>query len=91
MKRLCILTIVIILAFPLLTSAAQVKGYWRDSNGDGLKDTFVQPYQRTNPNNTVRDNYNYPGNYNPNSGNYSTGNPYTYEQSNQFKSKSYKW
>lgn len=48
--------------------AAQVDGYWRDSNRDGVKDTYVQPHQRSNPNSSRTDNYSYPGNYNPNSG-----------------------
>ena len=36
--------------------------------GDGVKDTYVQPHQRTSPNSSRTDNYGYPGNVNPNSG-----------------------
>jgi hypothetical protein len=45
-----------------------VRGYWRDSDHDGVKDTYVAPHRQTNPDSTPRDNYNYPGNYNPNTG-----------------------
>lgn len=51
-----------------LASADWVRGHWRDTNRDGVGDTYVQPHQRTNPNATVTDNYSYPGNYNPNTG-----------------------
>lgn len=37
-----------------------VPGYFNN------RGTYVQPYQRTNPNNNRLDNYNAPGNYNPN-------------------------
>ena len=62
-----------ILFLPIISSInASVKadvyvdGYFR-SNG-----TYVKPHYRTSPNNTVIDNYSYPGNYNPN--NSSTNN-----------------
>ncbi|MEY2702976.1 MAG: hypothetical protein RLY43_1614 [Bacteroidota bacterium] len=58
--------ITLFLAFVLITlnSFAQVsvKGYYK-SNG-----TYVQPYQRTSPNNTVNDNYSTVGNTNPYTG-----------------------
>ena len=50
------------------SDAASVKGHWRDTNNDGIKDTYVQPHERTNPNSSRTDNYSYPGNYNPNRG-----------------------
>lgn len=62
------LILAILLAIPALSHAGEVRGYWRDSDGDGLKDTYVQPYQRTNPNHSRTDNYSYPENYNPNTG-----------------------
>ena len=43
-----------------LFSQVNVRGYYRK---DG---TYVRPHVRTYPNNTVTDNYSYPGNYNPN-------------------------
>ena len=55
------------LFFPLISFAGEgvkadvnVNGYYR-SNG-----TFVQPHRRSSPNNSIYDNYSYPGNYNPN-------------------------
>jgi hypothetical protein len=72
------------------SDAASVRGYWKDTNHDGVKDTYVQPHQRTNPNSTRTDNYSYPGNYNPNTGSYTPysnspketypSNPNPYEQ-----------
>ena len=49
-----------------------VNGYYK-SNG-----TYVQPYLRTSPDNSPYNNYSYPGNYNPNTGKVTTGNPSTY-------------
>lgn len=40
----------------------RVQGYTRQ---DG---TYVAPYTRTAPDTTIQNNYSYPGNYNPNSG-----------------------
>lgn len=63
--------IVIVLAFllfPVISQAASVRGYWTDRDHDGVKETYVQPHQRTNPNDTRTDNYSYPGNLNPNTG-----------------------
>ena len=69
MKSIVILAMVVILALPALTIGQErVRGYWRDSNHDGIKDTWVQPYVRTSPNKSRTDNYSYPGNYNPNKG-----------------------
>ncbi len=45
-----------------------VRGHYRDTDGDGVKDTYVEPYTRTQPNSARTDNYGYPGNYNPNRG-----------------------
>jgi hypothetical protein len=91
--------ITLFLAFVLITlnSFAQVsvKGYYK-SNG-----TYVQPYQRTSPNNTVNDNYSTVGNTNPytgkegtkprednNNSNYSSynNNSYNSNSSNYIKS-----
>lgn len=59
-------------SFLLITNvfAERVGGYYRDSDGDGQKETYVQPYERTSPNSSRTDNYSYPGNYNPNSDTY---------------------
>ena len=59
MKKIII--IVVALSFvPAVSLAGRVRGYYR-KNG-----TYVKPHYRTNPNSTRRDNYSYPGNYNPN-------------------------
>jgi len=86
MKKLIVLTLAFILVVPILTFASDVyvHGYWKDTNHDGVKDTYVQPYHRTSPDNTIRNNYDYPGNYNPNSGQITPGNPY--ESSHKHKS-----
>jgi hypothetical protein len=69
MKKALIFVVVIVLLVPVLSFANdRVRGYWKDTNRDGVKDTYVQPYERTSPNNSRTDNYSYPGNYNPNSG-----------------------
>jgi hypothetical protein len=52
--------------------AAGVGGYWRR---DG---TYVQPHMRTNPDGNPYNNYGFPGNYNPNTGRTTPGNPDTY-------------
>lgn len=54
--------------------AGKVRGYYRR---DG---TYVQPHQRSNPDGNPRNNYGYPGNYNPNTGTITPGDPYRYEQ-----------
>ena len=76
----------VFLFFPLLTfigegvnAEVNVKGYYR-SNG-----TYVQPYTRTSPNNSIYDNYSYPGNFNPNKG---TFTPKTSPYGNKFSSPS---
>lgn len=69
MKRIFALILFAAFLIPAICQAGDyVRGYYRDSNGDGIKDTYVSPYQRTSPNNIRTDNYSYPGNYNPNSG-----------------------
>lgn len=52
--------------------AGQVRGYYRK---DG---TYVQPHQRSNPDGKPYNNYNFPGNYNPNTGRITPGDPNRY-------------
>ncbi len=52
----------------------RVNGYYRK---DG---TYVRPHYRTKPDGNPYNNYSFPGNYNPNTDKYSTGNPHTYLQ-----------
>jgi len=67
-----VLSLLAALAFLTTVAEAQVwvPGYQRR---DG---TYVQPHQRTLPNDTIRDNYSYPGNFNPNTGRITPGDPY---------------
>lgn len=68
MKIVAIL-LVIVLALPVLALGGErVRGHWKNTNRDGIKDTWVNPYERTSPNSLRNDNYSYPGNYNPNTG-----------------------
>jgi hypothetical protein len=53
-------------------NADTVRGYVRK---DG---TYVAPHQRTSPDHNPYNNYNFPGNYNPNSGRTTPGNADTY-------------
>lgn len=55
-----------------VTHAVYVNGYYK-SNG-----TYVQPYERTAPDGNPYNNYSYPGNYNPNTGQITGGDPTTY-------------
>lgn len=57
-----LLLLVSLLVNTLSYAQVNVKGYFR-SNG-----TYVESHLRTYPNNTITDNYSYPGNYNPNKG-----------------------
>jgi hypothetical protein len=52
--------------------AASVQGY---SRRDG---TYVQPHFRTNPDGNPINNYGFPGNYNPNTGRITPGDPERY-------------
>jgi len=67
MKQM-ILALILLLWLPSSAVADTVRGHWKDTNRDGIKDTYIQPYERSHPNSSRTDNYGYPGNYNPNSG-----------------------
>jgi len=71
MKYFLVIIAVLFIASTVFAGDVYVKGHWRDTNGDGIKDTYVQPYHRTSPDSYRTNNYDYPGNYNPNTG-YST-------------------
>ncbi len=88
MKKIIVFTLAIILALPILTFAGQVRGYWRDSDGDGYKEKYVQPYQRSNPDRYESNNYGYPGNLNPNTGRITEGNPYSNPYGSSHRQKS---
>lgn len=74
MKKAILISVLLIMSiFFISTSsdaAQRVRGHWKDTNRDGIKDTYVESYTRTSPNSSRTDNYSYPGNYNPNTGTY---------------------
>lgn len=59
----------------IIYAKVSVKGYYRK---DG---TYVAPYTRSNPDGNPYNNYGYPGNYNPNTGSITTGDPNSYMNS----------
>jgi len=68
-------TILILPYFTFLSEAegqVRVRGYFRK---DG---TYVQPHSRTAPDGNPYNNYSYPGNYNPNTGKTTGGDPSKY-------------
>ena len=70
-----ILAFSVVTFFPLEVDAAgrvRVRGYYRK---DG---TYVKPHYRSAPDGNPYNNYSYPGNYNPNTGRITPGNPQTY-------------
>ena len=67
-KILFLLVLMLLLISTVSWAQVNVRGHMRDTNGDGVKDTYVQPYQRSSPNQSRTDNYSHPGNYNPNTG-----------------------
>lgn len=67
-----VLMILICFSVVNFAEAGWVKGYFRQ-NG-----TYVQPYYRSNPDGNPFNNYSYPGNYNPNTGKITPGNPDSY-------------
>ena len=75
-KKSIILAAVLLVLISFLTvslaEAGWVGGYTRR---DG---TYVQPHYRTNPDGNPYNNYNFPGNYNPNTGTTTPGNPDAY-------------
>ena len=82
MKRLLTISLLIFLMADLLSARVRVRGYYR-KNG-----TYVQPHYRTNPDGNPYNNYSFPGNYNPNTGEISKGNPDTYLKNYNKPSKS---
>jgi hypothetical protein len=72
MKTIVLSTIAGVLFAFSQANADYVRGYVRR---DG---TYVAPHQRTSPDRNPYNNYNYPGNYNPNTSRTTPGNPDTY-------------
>ena len=68
MKKILILTALLVL-LPILSEAAEVDGHFRKEG------TYVHPYQRSTRDSDLYNNYNFPGNYNPNKGQITPGDP----------------
>lgn len=71
--------------FSNTAEAGYVKGYYKPSIG-----TYVQPYYRSNPNNTKLDNYSTKGNHNPYTGSKGYTSPYKSYTIPSYKAPSYK-
>jgi hypothetical protein len=69
---LAFLLILVFTSNALAQGRVKVKGYYRK---DG---TYVRPHYRTAPDGNPYNNYSFPGNYNPNTGETTPGNPETY-------------
>ena len=71
-------------------AAERVKGYYRDSDGDGYKETYVSPYYRTEKDNNPYNNYSTQGNTNHYTGEKGYVNPYNDNNYNSNYGKGYK-
>ncbi|MEE9190349.1 MAG: hypothetical protein V3U16_06225, partial [Candidatus Neomarinimicrobiota bacterium] len=69
--------LIIVLAFVFVSESFSQDQIWVDGyiKKDG---TYVKGHYRTKPDGDPFNNYSYPGNYNPNTGKITTGNPDTY-------------
>ena len=72
MKKIILSTTAFVLLGLSQADADWVRGHVRR---DG---TYVAPHQRTSPDRNPYNNYNFPGNFNPNSGRVTPGYPDTY-------------
>jgi hypothetical protein len=65
---------ILLLNIGMVCAQTRVDGYYRK---DG---TYVQPHSRTTPDGNPYNNYSFPGNYNPNTGQITGGDPNRYLQ-----------
>lgn len=66
-KRILVIIGIVLLPLSVFADEA-VRGHWKDTNHDGVKDTYVNPYHRTTPNSNLYDNYSSKPNVNPYTG-----------------------
>jgi len=90
MKKLIAILIVLASLFTLIGSSfadVYVRGHYR---GNG---TYVQPHWRSNPDTLPYNNWSYPGNVNPYTGERATGSPdrYIYGRDYQYHLTPYRW
>ena len=67
-----------ILILPYFTFLSEVEGQVRVRGYFRRDGTYVQPHSRTAPDSNPYNNYSYPGNYNPNTGKITGGDPSKY-------------
>ncbi|MDA8084001.1 MAG: hypothetical protein M0024_10130 [Nitrospiraceae bacterium] len=75
MKRL-LFAVLLSMMLSGVVSAEWVRGSYKDTDGDGIKDTYVNGYNRTKADNNPYNNYSTRGNVNPYTGQSGTVNPY---------------
>lgn len=84
-----ILLVLCVIVVPISAIADDlVRGHWKDTDRDGIKDTWVDPYYRSNRNNSTYDNYSTKGNTNPYTG--EKGHVDPYKDYYDYKPKTYK-
>lgn len=93
MKKIIVFLVVGLLPVFAIAGDTTVKGHWKDTDHDGMKDTYIEPYHRTTPNNTKDDNYSTYPNTNPYTGQQGKSsdydsNPYDYSGSRTKSKKS---
>lgn len=76
MKTLIFTLITVMAIIGIASADERVRGYWRDSDGDGYKDRYVDPYYRSDRDNSPFNNYSTQGNTNPWTGEKGYENPY---------------
>jgi len=85
-KVLMILFFVFAFAGSSLAGDRYTKGHYRDTDGDGYKETYVNPYRSSQPDGNKYNNYSSQGNTNPYNGKQGTEDPNPYTSGKQYKS-----
>lgn len=68
MKKMFFVLVLILIPSFVFAGDVYTKGHYRDSDGDGYKETYVDGYNRSSPNKTKDDNYSTYPNVNPYTG-----------------------
>ena len=89
MKIIISIVLAIIVFSGIAFGANYTKGSWRDTDRDGVKDTYVDGYYKTAPNNSKLDNYSTKGNVNPFTGKEGTVNPNNNDYNNSYNNSGY--
>ena len=72
LRAAALMLALVVLSSEVISAQVHVRGYYRR---DG---TYVRPHVRTLPDGNPYNNYSFPGNYNPNTGRITPGNPQSY-------------